>query len=75
MIIHPDAAKRVSEIMVDVFVRVDQSCSMVKETCSADEHAAYIHATSRVVGAIVLDVLQPLCKQHPELKPANWGDD
>jgi hypothetical protein len=75
MIKNRDAAKRVSDLMLDLFARVDQSRSMVKETCSGEDHVAYVRATSGVVGAIALDVLEPLYKQHPELKPANWGDN
>jgi hypothetical protein len=33
---------------------------------------AYQTATGRIVGAILMDVLEPLYLRHPELKPANW---
>jgi hypothetical protein len=33
---------------------------------------AYQTATGRIVGAILMDVLEPLYIRHPELKPTNW---
>src|SRR5579862_2040379 len=60
MIKNPAVAKQVSELMLDVFRRLDESTHMVKETCSPEEFSAYNKAVARVVGPIVMDVLKPL---------------
>jgi len=60
--------------MLEIFSRVDESVARVKETCSAEEAAAYEKASGRVASAVVMDVLEPLYKAHPELKPHNWGE-
>lgn len=75
MIKNPKIAKQISELMHDMFSRLDDSCRTVKEHCSAEEYAAYVRGTSGIVGAIVLDVMEPLYKMNPDLKPANWDDD
>jgi hypothetical protein len=74
MISNADTAKLISELMLDIFQRVDESVDMVKKTCSPEYAAAYKKAAGRVVGPIVMDVLEPLYKQNPTLKPSNWDD-
>ncbi len=74
MISHPETAARISEIMQDLFRRVDESVQLVRETCSEEETRAYIKATSGIVGAIVLDVCEPLYEKNPSLKPKGWDD-
>ena len=68
-------ARQINDLMLDLFHRVEESVCEVKEQCPAHESEAYIKATAPVVGAIVMDVLEPLYRQHPELKPHNWDDD
>jgi hypothetical protein len=72
MISDANIARQVSQLMLNMFSQVDESLAMVRERCPADEVQAYQTATGRVVGAILMDVLEPLYLRHPELKPANW---
>jgi len=74
MITNSDTAARISELMLDVFRRVDESVVMVKDTCSPEEAAAYQKAVGRVAGAVVMDVLEPLYMTNPGLKPPNWDE-
>jgi len=72
MLSNSEVAKQVSELMLDIFRRVDQSVAMVKQTCPAEEAKAYSKAAGRVAGAVVMDVLEPLYDRNPALKPTNW---
>ncbi|PYX97667.1 MAG: hypothetical protein DMG71_02420 [Acidobacteria bacterium] len=72
MIRNADTAKHVSDLMHDIFRRIDESTQLVKKTCSAEEFAAYNKAIGRVLGAVVMDVMEPLYDQNPTLKPDNW---
>jgi hypothetical protein len=72
MISDPEIAKQVSRLMLDLFRQVDESLANVRERCPSDEVRAYQTATGRVAGAIVMDVLEPLYRVHPELKPPKW---
>lgn len=72
MISDENIAKQISDLMLDIFQRVDASCESVKQACPPDEAAAYVKATARVVGPIVFDVLEVLYHKHPELKPDKW---
>jgi hypothetical protein len=74
MISNSSTAKQISELMLDVFRRVDESVTSVKETCPPEEAAAYQKAVGKVAGPIVMDVLEPLYAKHPALKPSNWDE-
>jgi hypothetical protein len=71
MISNTEVAKQVSQLMHDVLRRLDESVEMVKNSCSQDEAASYRKAVGMVPYPI-LDVLEPLYKQNPDLKPPNW---
>ena len=72
MITNPDTAKQISDLMQDVFRRLDESTQLVKNTCSAEDFAAYNKSIGRVLGAVVMDVMEPLYESNPTLKPSNW---
>jgi len=74
MISNFETAKQVSELLLSMFYSLDSSIAMVKKTCSPQETAAYQKAVGRVAGAIVMDVLEALYREHPSLKPHNWDD-
>jgi len=74
MISDTDTAKQISDLMLDLFRRVDESIATIKTTCSPEEAAAYSKAAGRVACSIVMDVLEPLYQKHPSLKPRNWDE-
>jgi hypothetical protein len=69
MITNPNIAKYVSELMLDIHNRLDESVARVNETCSPEEDAIYRRAVGRILGRILLEVLNPLYAAHPSLKP------
>ena len=66
------AAKQISELMMDVWIRLSDSCHQIKERCSPEEYQAYMKAMAKVTGEITFGVMEPLYEEHPELKPPNW---
>jgi hypothetical protein len=64
-----ETAKQVSDVMLDVSSRLNQSIILVQDTCSAEEFKDYRRSVGAVMGEILLEVLNPLYKQHPSLKP------
>ena len=69
MIDNPSTAKQVSDIITVMFRQLCDSCELVRETCTPEEHAAYLKSTSRLASSIVFDVMEPLYERHPNLKP------
>ena len=53
MISNANVAKQISDLMLELFRRVDESVAMVRETCTPEEAAAYQKAAGRVAGPIV----------------------
>ena len=72
MLSNSDPARRISELMLEIFRRVDESVAVVRESCGEQEAAAYSKAVGKVAGAVVMDVLEPLYEKNPDLKPPNW---
>jgi hypothetical protein len=62
-------AKQVSELMLDISARLDQSVLAVQGAGSAEELAVYRRAVGGVMGEILLEILNPLYARHPQLKP------
>jgi hypothetical protein len=74
MISNVAMAREISELMLDLFRRVDESVQRVKETCPTEDASAYQEAVGRVACPIVMEVLEPLYERHPELKPPHWDE-
>ena len=72
MISDSGLAKEISDLMLDIFRRIDESCATVRARCSADEASAYQKAAGRIAAEVVMDVLEPLYEKNPTLKPHNW---
>jgi hypothetical protein len=54
----------------DIAARLDASVDLVKSRCSAEEFDVYRMAVGKVMADIFVEVMNPLYRQHPDLKPA-----
>ncbi|MGB8592986.1 MAG: hypothetical protein WA674_08380 [Candidatus Acidiferrales bacterium] len=63
-------AKQVSDLMIEFSGRLDGSIATVRDQCSPEEFATYRRAVGRIMGEMLLEVLNPLYAEHPSLKPA-----
>ena len=75
MITDPEVALRVSECMQKMFRILDATADDVRVSCSKGDYQAFLRATSKIAGSIVMDVMEPLYAKHPQLVPADWGQD
>jgi len=69
MIDNEDVARSISDLMVDCSARLDASVALVMENCTADEFKTYRRAVGKVMGEILLEIMNPIYERHPELKP------
>jgi hypothetical protein len=69
MIRNTAVARQISELMIGISGQLDRSIVKVKTQCSAEEFEAYKHAVGRILGDVLLEVLNPLYAEHPSLKP------
>jgi len=72
MITNAIAAKLISDSMLEICTKIEQSLDDVKEISSPEDFASYHKAVGKVVGPIMFEVLEPLYKDHPDLKPPGW---
>ena len=70
-----DIARQIGEEMNDILRRLDSSIRLVMDNCTQAEFETYRSAVGRVMGAVVLDVLNPLYASNPEAKPKGYDDE
>jgi len=69
MILDERIAKEVADLMYHVAGQVEASIGIVRDGCGPEELLAYKRAVGRVIYALYEDVLEPLYKKHPTLRP------
>jgi hypothetical protein len=65
-----DEAARIADLMLDLGARLDASLTHVQKVAPAEDFVAYRRAVGKVMGEILLEVLNPLYALHPDLKPS-----
>ena len=69
MISNPALARKISELMIELSKRLGASVAEVKESCTETEFVEYRAAVGRIMADMLLEVMNPLYKQHPQIKP------
>ena len=64
-------AESVSKLMLEFGGRLDASIVAAQDNCSEAEFHEYRLAVGKILGDMLLEVMNPLYQQHPDLKP--WG--
>jgi hypothetical protein len=55
--------------MLEFGSRLDASVAEVKEQCTDPEFEAYLRAVGQVLGEMLIEIMRPLYKAHPNFKP------
>lgn len=74
MIKDKQIAKEVYDLMLTHYQQLNESVIKVMERCSEEEFKEYRFAVGHILGEEFFQVIEPLYKEHPELKPENWDD-
>ena len=69
MIEKGDVARHINSVMFEVSEQINQSIWLVKNECTTQEFDAYRKACAKILGDILLEVLNPIYAAHPEIKP------
>lgn len=69
MITDPLIAKRISDLMLEIGDRLNESIAEIETACPPDEFAVYRRAAGAVMAEILLQILNPLYRDHPSLTP------
>ena len=75
MIKEENVAVKVDKALHEAYRLLEESIRNVNENCSATESEDYRHRVGKVFYAMIFDLWEPLYKEHPNLKPADWDGD
>lgn len=74
MITSFEIAEQVHEKVRDSFEVLVSTTALVKENCSVEEYQRYREVIGRIGKIVMFDILEPLYKEQPGLKPQAWDD-
>lgn len=69
MIKNQNIAQEISILMLKIGRELNSSVLKVRDNCNNDEFQVYRKAVGRIMGMILLDILNPLYDEHPNIKP------
>jgi hypothetical protein len=69
MISNKATARKVEKTMRKCSASLNESIRLVMDTCPEAEFKAYRKTLGRIMGAIYLDVMQPIHQRFPDLEP------
>jgi hypothetical protein len=62
-------AQQISDLMLEFAARLERSTIAVQEKCPPEEFKTYRLAVGKIMGEMLLEVMNPLYAQHPSIKP------
>ena len=70
MISSPEVAERVNALMLEIGAKLNASIADVGSSCPEEEFANYRHVVGTIMGAMLLEIMNPIYAAHPGLKPS-----
>ena len=64
-----DIANQINNLMLEYSAKLTDSLRLVHENCTDKEYATYRAVVAKLMGDMLLDVMNPIYAEHPELKP------
>lgn len=69
-----DVAETISKLMLEYGAKLDGSVKLVMDTSDAKEFEVYRAAIGQIMGTMLVDVMNPIYREYPELKPPELED-
>jgi hypothetical protein len=69
-----DIAETINRLMLEYGAKLDSSVKLVMDTSSAEEFEAYRAAVAQIMGTMLVDIMNPIYREHPDLKPPELED-
>ena len=67
-----EAAKLLLETTLRHVGEQDTALAAVQRHCAPDEFAAYRRMVGKVMGEMLLEMINPIIDKYPDLKPPQW---
>jgi hypothetical protein len=75
MNINRDTAQQVESIMRDVGAQIDNSVRVVMDNCDEATFHHYRRIAGKLMGEILIEILNPIYAAHPDLTPPGLRQD
>jgi len=62
-------AAEISNLMLEFGSKLDASIVLVQQECDEEESKAYRSAIGKIMGEMLLEVMNPIYARYPELTP------
>lgn len=69
-----DVAEKVNSLMLEYGDKLNSSVKLVMDTASPEEFAAYRASIAQIMGTMLVDIMNPIYREHPDLKPPELED-
>ncbi len=69
-----EVAETINRLMLEYGAKLDDSVKLVMDSSSAEEFEAYRSAVGQIMGTMLVDIMNPIYREHPALKPAELED-
>lgn len=69
-----DVAETINQLMLEYGAKLNESVRLVMESSSAGELEGYRAAVGQIMGTMLLDIMEPIYREHPDLKPPELED-
>lgn len=64
-----ETAEEINKLMLDCGAKLDKSVALVKERCGIEEFEVYRKSIGKIMGTMLLEIMNPIYKEYPDLKP------
>lgn len=68
-------AVEINELMVNYSKDLNKSLLHVQKNCDLHEFETYRLAVGKILGEMLIEVMNPIYSVHPDLKPEGWDDN
>lgn len=69
-----EVAETINQLMLEYGAKLNESVRLVMESSSAAELEGYRAAVGQIMGTMLLDIMEPIYREHPDLKPPELED-
>jgi hypothetical protein len=69
-----DVAAEMSRRVIEIMGLLDSSVHFVQENCTEEEFKVLRLSIGKVMGKLVIEVMNPLYANNPEVKPPEYED-
>jgi hypothetical protein len=64
-----EIAQQISSLMLEYAAKLNGSVELVMANASAEETQRYKRAVGTVMGEMLIEIMNPIYAEHPDLKP------